>query len=223
MGYGHQRLGEDKLILTIMRHTGPKNRLARREGIDLGLKTVGSKSYSNLMKKINIIPGQHGTRRSRGLTDYGQQLREKQKIKRLYGLTERQMKNYFTKAVKSRGNTAEKLVQLLERRLDNVIYRLSFAPTRSSSRQLVGHGHITVNDKKVTIASFLVSVDDKIGFKNEKTTNIPYIKETLSKTDTIIPSWLEIKKDVARISVLPSATDFKDDVELQLVVEFYSR
>lgn len=206
-----------------MRHTGPKNRLARREGIDLGLKTVGSKSYSNLMKKINIIPGQHGTRRSRGLTDYGQQLREKQKIKRLYGLTERQMKNYFTAAMKSRGNTAEQLVQLLERRLDNTIYRLSFAPTRSSSRQLVGHGHITVNNKKVTIPSYLVSVGDQISFRNEKTTNIPYIKESITKTDTIVPSWLEVKKEGAKIKSLPTLPNFKDDVELQLVVEFYSR
>jgi len=112
-----------------MRYKGPKNKLARREKTDLSLKTAGSKSQSNLLKRINIIPGEQGTRRSRKLTDYGIQLREKQKLKRVYGLTEKQMKNYFIKASRVKGNTTEVMLEFLEKRLDNVLYRLCFSPT----------------------------------------------------------------------------------------------
>jgi small subunit ribosomal protein S4 len=114
-----------------MRYTGPKNRLSRREGIDLGLKTPGSKSQASLLRRLNIIPGQHGGARSRKKTDYGYQLREKQKMKRLYGITESKMSIYFATAKRITGNTADNLVQILERRLDNIVYRLGFAPTRA--------------------------------------------------------------------------------------------
>lgn len=207
-----------------MRYTGPKNRLARREGIDLGLKTPGSKSYSNLLRRLTITPGQHGALEGRKrLTDYGYQLREKQKMKRMYGITERQMKNYFKKASRYPGNTADYLVQLLERRLDNVVYRLGFAPTRSSARQLVSHGHIKVNDKKINIPSYLVKVNDIISFASEKSLNIPYIAQMLNKKDVIIPAWLERKGAMGKVISLPSGEEVRQLVNLQAVIEFYSR
>lgn len=206
-----------------MRYTGPKNKLARREGMDLSLKTPGSKSQSNLLKRINIIPGQHGASRRRKPTDYGVQLREKQKLKRIYSVTERQMKKYFDDAKSRPGNTADHLIQNLERRLDNVIYRIGFAPTRASARQLISHGHILVNDKKMNIASFQVKSGGVVSMKREKTAKIPYISTILEKKDFIIPSWLERKGTLGNIKELPRAEHFGDEINLQLVVEFYSR
>lgn len=215
---GRQNNEEDN-----MRYTGPKNRRARREGIDLEFKTPGSKSHSNLLRRLNIPPGQHGTSRFRKLTEYGTQLREKQKIRHLYGLTESQLKKYFQSASRSRGNTAEFLVHKLESRLDNVIYRLGLTPTRQAARQLVGHGHMTVNSKKVTIPSFQVSINDTIEFKKEKTTKIPYIDSMLKKKDAILPDWLEKKATKGKIVGLPGKDNFTSDVNLQSVIEFYSR
>src|SRR3989344_7228027 len=147
------------------RYTGPKNRLARREGIDLGLKTPGSKSHGQLMKRLKITPGAHGKKRKRKPSDYGIQLREKQKVKRLYGLLEKQFRKYFEKASSHPQNTGEVLLSLLERRLDNVIYRLNLAPTRTSARQFVTHGHIRINDKKVNIPSYMVDPGQVISYK----------------------------------------------------------
>lgn len=206
-----------------MRLTGPKNRIARREGIDLGMKTIGSKSHANLLKKISVVPGQHGPSRRPKMTDYGIQLREKQKMKRIYGLNERQMKNCFEKASKMTGNTAENLIQILERRLDNVIYKLGFAPTRPSARQLVSHGHVAVNGKKLSIASFVTSVGEQVSFNKDKSQKIPYIATNLDKKDTILPKWLERKAFVGKIISLPQREDASEEVNLQLVVEFYSR
>ncbi len=205
-----------------MRYTGPKNRLARREGVDLSLKTVGSKSHSNLLRRLNIVPGQHGASRRRKLTDYGIQLREKQKLKRIYGLTEKQMKNYFKKASKTLGNTSEILIQHIERRLDNVAYKLGFAPTRAAARQLVSHGHVLVNQKKVTIPSFEVRLGDVVNL-DEKATKIPYITQILEKKDFILAPWLEKQGTIGKMIHLSGQEYFKDDVNLQLVVEFYSR
>lgn len=205
-----------------MRYHGPKNKLARREGIDLGLKTTGSKSHSNLLRRINIIPGQHGMARARKTTDYGLQLRQKQKLKRTYGLTEQQMKNYFKKAASTLGNTAELLIQQLEHRLDNVVYRLGFAPTRASARQLVNHGHLKVNTKKVDIASFRVRIGDTVTL-NEKSSQIPYIQQLLEKKDQIIASWLAREGTSGKVVEKFNLEDFGDDINLQLVVEFYSR
>jgi len=205
-----------------MRYTGPKNRLARREGVDLSLKTVGSKSHSNLLRRLNIVPGQHGASRRRKLTDYGIQLREKQKLKRIYGLTEKQMKNYFKKASKTLGNTSEILIQHIERRLDNVAYKLGFAPTRAAARQLVSHGHVLVNQKKVTIPSFEVRLGDVVNL-DEKATKIPYITQILEKKDFILAPWLEKQGTNGKMIHLSGQEYFKDDVNLQLVVEFYSR
>jgi len=206
-----------------MRYTGPKNRLARREGIDLGLKTPGSKSYSNLTRKLNIIPGQQSDKYRKKLTDYGIQLREKQKLKRLYGITEKQMKKYFREANRKLGNTAEILIQMLEQRLDNVIYRLALAPTRSSARQLVTHGHIKVNQQRVNIPSYLVKIGDIISFSQDKTLKIPYINQILEKKDIIIPNWLARQGPAGKVLRVPKREDVKEDIDLQQVIEFYSR
>lgn len=207
-----------------MRYTGPKNRLARREGQDLGLKTPGTKAYSYLMRRINIPPGQHQQGAfKRKMGDYSSQLREKQKLKRIYGLTEKQLKNYFKKASAKKENTASFLFQLLERRLDNVVYLLGFAPTRGSARQLVAHGHIQVNNKKINIPSYLVKVKDTISFKKEKTTKIPYIEAILEKKDLIIPSWLKREGLTGQVIQLPKLEESQGVIDYQLVIEFYSR
>jgi small subunit ribosomal protein S4 len=206
-----------------MRTNGPKNRIARREGMDLNFKTAGSKAHSNLLKRLNIIPGEHGTARQKKLTDYGVQLREKQKLKRIYSITERQMSNYFDTAVKTLGNTGELFQSLLERRLDNVVYRLGFAPTRAAARQLVNHGHFTVNGKKVSIPSYRVKIKDIITFENDKTTKIPYIEANLAKKDIELPIWLQKKATTGKIVSMPDKESFIGDINLQLVVEFYSR
>lgn len=206
-----------------MRYNGPKNRIARREGLDLNFKTAGSKSQSNLLKKLNIIPGEHGKARQRKLTDYGIQLREKQKIKRIYGITERKMSNYFEEASRTQGNTAEFLSILLERRLDNAIYRLGFAPTRAAARQLVNHGHFKINNKKVSIPSYQVKIKDVIEFKREKTAKIPYVEAQLERKDITIPAWFERKATIAKVIALPQKEDAPVDINLQQVVEFYSR
>ncbi len=206
-----------------MRYTGPKNKIARREAFDLGFKTLGSKSHASLLKKLNITPGQHGASRKGKPTDYSIQLREKQKIKRMYGVNERQMKNNFEKASKATGNTASNLISFLERRLDNVVYRLGFAPTRFSARQLVGHGHMSVNGKKVTIPSYLLGVNDVVTFHKETSTKIPYIAEMLAKKDVIIPNWVEKKATIGKVISNPQVEDISLEVNLQLVVEFYSR
>lgn len=205
-----------------MRYIGPKNRLARREGVDLGLKTVGSKSHSNLLRRLNIKPGEHALRRTRKPTDFGIQLREKQKLRRIYGITEKQLRNYFKKAARSKGNTAEILMGILERRLDNVIFRLGMAPTRTSARQLVNHGHFSLNKKKVTIPSFLVSEGDVIEAR-KKTAEIPYVAAVMEKKDIVPPSWLSRSGSAGKV-IAPSQEDtIEQIVNLQSVIEFYSR
>lgn len=206
-----------------MRYTGPRNKLARREGVDLELKTPGSKAHGNLLRRLNIIPGQHGAGRARKKTDYGYQLREKQKLRRIYSISERQMKRYFEAANSKKGNTADYLIQNLERRLDNVIYRLSFAPTRAAARQLVGHGHVTVNKKKVTIPSYQVKIGDEVTFRRDKTIKIPYIEELLQKKDAIQPEWLQREGTVGKVAAVPLSNLFAEIVNLQSVIEFYSR
>lgn len=205
-----------------MRYTGPKNRLARREKTDLSLKTVGSKAQANLLRRLNLPPGQHALSRQRKLTDFGVQLREKQKLKRIYGLTEKQMKNYFNKAKKSLGNTSEQLIQLLECRLDNCIYKLGLAPTRASARQLVTHGHARINGKKVSIPSFQVGLGDIVSIKT-KTQKIPYVLQSMEKKDIVLPEWLKREGTSGKISAMPLLTHFTDEVNTQLVIEFYSR
>jgi len=206
-----------------MRYTGPKNRIARREGMDLGLKTVGSKSQTRLLNKLNVPPGQHGAKKRRKISERGIQLREKQKLRYMFGLSEKQLKNYFKKASVKKGNTAMYLSQFLEKRLDNIVYRLGLAPTRAAARQLVTHGHVGVNDKRTSIPSYQVKVGDKISFLNNKTLKIPYIEKILSNKDMIIPTWLEKKAVVGRLVSEPTSEEISKQVNLRLIIEFYSR
>jgi small subunit ribosomal protein S4 len=204
------------------RFTGSKNKLARREGEDLGLKTAGSKAHTSLLRRLKIQPGQHGQKRGRKPTDYGKQLREKQKVKRMYGIMEHQFKRYYQEAAKTKGVTGEALLSYLERRLDNVIYRLGFAPTRASARQLVRHGHVLVSDKRVDIPSYKVAIGDVISLK-QKSTKIPTIVKMLSEKTHVVPSWLQKKAIAGKITSLPKREDISEGIEEQLIVEFYSR
>lgn len=204
------------------RYTGPKNRLARREGLDLGLKTVGSKSHASLLRRLTIPPGQHGPKGRRKISEYGEQLREKQKVKHLYGIMERQFRRYFSMAKKWKGNTGDKLIEFLERRLDNVLYRLNLAPTRAGARQFVSHGHVLVDGKRVGIPSYQVRVDQVITFTS-KGFEIPAIKKSLEVTDVNIPAWLARLGPVGKVARLPVRSDVAEDISEQLIVEYYSR
>lgn len=207
-----------------MRYTGPKNRIARREGMDLGFKTLGSKSHANLLKKINIGPGQHGGKNSRRKTsERGRQLREKQKLRFYFGLSERQLANYFSKAIRTKGNTADLLVQLLERRLDNVVYRLGFAPTRASARQLVNHNHVSVNGKKVNVASYHVKENDEITFASENTLKVPAVETSMTRVDYIMPTWLDRNGSVGKVTLEPTVDEVGKQINMRLVIEFYSK
>ncbi len=204
------------------RYTGPKNRLARREGMDLGYKTIGSKSHAGLLKRLGVMPGQHGVKGHRKLSDYGVQLREKQKVKRLYGALERQFRKTFALAMKWKGNTGEKLLQFMERRLDNTVYRMGFSPTRGLARQLVSHGHVLVDGKKVNIPSFLVEKDMVISL-GTKGLEIPAVKKMLDDKSFHTPEWIERKGPVGKVVRLPERTDIGEDINEQLIVEHYSR
>ncbi len=206
-----------------MRYTGPKNKIARREGADLGLKTPGSKSHASLLRKINILPGQHGTRGKRKPSERAKQLREKQKLRKIFGLTERQLKKYFNQAKKVKGNTGLFLSQLLEKRLDNVVYRLGFAPTRPSARQLVNHKHVKIDNKILSIPSYQVSIDENISLADEKTENIPYIEASLNNKSIVVPDWLDRKEKKGKLIKSPSSDDVEKQVNLRSVIEFYSR
>lgn len=206
-----------------MRYTGSKNKVARREGMDMGMKTPGSKAQASLLRKLTILPGQHGTARRRKTSERGRQLREKQKIKFMFGVSEKQLANYFSKAIRQTGNTGELLVKILEARLDNVVYRLGFAPTRAAARQLVNHGHIQVNGKRLSVASYQTSVEDTITFHSEKSTKIPAIASMLEKKDLILPAWLDVKGPVGKIIAEPISEDVSNQINMRLVIEFYSK
>jgi len=206
-----------------MRYTGPKNKAARREGVDLGLKTLGSKSHGNLLKKINILPGQHGTRFRRKISEHARQLREKQKLRYSFGITEGQLKSYFAKASKKEGNTADNMVQLIEKRLDNVVYRLGFAPTRASARQLVTHGHVLVNGNKLTIPSYIVNVNEKIELNSKKVAKIAYLSTFQQQQNVIIPSWFKLEKNTGVLEKNPDNGIIDQQINMRLVIEFYSR
>ncbi|OGG09336.1 30S ribosomal protein S4 [Candidatus Gottesmanbacteria bacterium RBG_16_43_7] len=204
------------------RYKGPKNRLSRREGMDLGGKTIGSKSHAMLLKRLNVPPGSHGQRGRRKISDYGVQLREKQKVKRMYGMLERQFRRFFEIAKKWKGNTGDKFLQFLERRLDNTLYRLSLAPTRAFARQLVSHGHVMVNSKRITIASYLVNENDVLELK-PKAMDIPAVKKLLEDKSITPPEWLIRKGPTGKVIRIPQRTDIKEDINEQLIIEFYSR
>lgn len=203
-------------------YTGPKNRLARREGIDLGYKTPGTKAHAMLLKRLSITPGIHGAKKKRKTSDFGFQLREKQKVKRLYGVMERQFRKTFAAAKKWKGNTGEKLLEFLERRLDNIVYRMGFSPTRSLARQLVSHRHVLVDGKIVNIPSFRADKDMVITL-GTKGMEIPAVKKQMDDTSFRAPVWLERKGPAGKIVRLPERTDIVEDINEKLIVEHYSR
>jgi small subunit ribosomal protein S4 len=197
------------------RYTGPKDRLSRREGFDLFGK--GAK-----LTRLAVPPGVHGPKGLRTSSQYGRQLREKQKVKRLYGILEKQFRNYVTEALKSRGNTGERLIQLLESRLDNAVYRLGFAPTRPASRQLVTHRHVLVNGKKVNVPSYRVRPGETISL-TAKGLAVPSTKSMFEIKEYKLPNWLERKAAVGKIVTEPKAEDIVEPISVQDIVEFYSR
>ncbi len=206
-----------------MRYTGPKNRISRRENMDLGLKTPGSKSQANLLKKISVLPGQHGTQSRRKVSEHAQQLREKQKMRFMYGVTEKQMKNYFAKAKARTGNTGLYLTRFLEKRLDTVVHRLGFAPTRASARQLITHKHISVNDQVLNVPSHQLRIGDVVKITRDSSAKIPAIATALEKKDLIISEWLERQGTAGSLKAEPNMDSIAQQINIRLVVEFYSR
>ena len=205
------------------RHTGPKYKLSRRERQDLFGSPKSLMGKSPLEKK-NYPPGEHGQSRRQKISEYGVQLREKQKIKRIYGLFEKQFRNLFEKASRQKGITGENLVKLLERRLDNVVYRLGFAPTRISARQLVGHRHVMVNDKIVNVPSFVISAGDIVRIR-EKSKKMDAIHNSLKKVRDNQFSWLTIDKATlsGTFVQVPERAEIPLNANEQLVVELYSK
>ena len=206
------------------RYTGSLCRLCRRESMKMFLK--GTRCYTEkcAFERRKYPPGQHG-HNSGKLSDYGLQLREKQKVKRIYGVMERQFKNYFEKATKMKGVTGENLLKLLERRLDNVIYRMGFAMNRRQARQLVRHGYFTVNGKKVDIPSYLVRPGDIIEIV-QPGKELEIIKESLALAEQRgFPVWLEVNAEEmkGKFVRLPEREEMQLPVQEQLIVEFYSK
>jgi len=206
------------------RYTGPKFKLDRREGANLFLKGKRSMSPKHpIERKGAVPPGQHGQRSTyRKTSSFGLQLREKQKVKRTYGVLERQFKRYFENAAKEKGNTGVALMQLLETRLDNVVYRLGFAPSRAAARQLTNHGHVLVDNKKVDIPSFNVEIGEIISLSNNAQ-KMPMIAEALKLKGDIIPDWLKREGLVGKVFGMPSSEELESLAEMQLIVEYYSR
>jgi small subunit ribosomal protein S4 len=200
------------------RYNGPKQRLQRRIGEDLGLKTNSLKTA----RRLSIKPGQHGAKRRRKPSDYSIQLKEKQKIKYMYGILERQLRKLFEKASTNPTATGVALLVLLERRLDNAVYRLGFAPTRAAARQLVSHNHVLVNKKKMNIPSYQVKVGDMIELKS-KARNIPAIKDIMEDESVRVPKWLDKKGYIGKIKSLPERENIDQHINEQLIVEFFNR
>ncbi|HUQ04093.1 MAG TPA: 30S ribosomal protein S4 [Kofleriaceae bacterium] len=207
------------------RYTGPVCRLCRREDMKLFLK--GERCYTDKCgyERRSYPPGQHGQSRRKKRSDYGEQLREKQKVKRLYGIAERQFRGYFFKATRMKGVAGENLIQLLERRLDNVVYRMGFASDHAEARQLVRHGHFSVNGKKVNIPSYLVRPRDVVQVR-EASKTIARIGEALAAVDRRgVPQWIELDKDGMRggIKQMPAREDVTLPIREQLIIELYSK
>ena len=204
------------------RYTGPKDRLSRREGINLMLK--GARSESGKVERRMFPPGMHNWRRKRG-SDYGLRLREKQKVKRYYSVREKQFVNYFRKAEREKGNTGAALLRLLERRLDNVVYKLGLAPSRAGARQMVVHGHVHVNGRRMNVPSYAANVGDKISLKaSERSQNlarrnlvdigVPHVQNCLK---------LDMPTLTGEVVAMPTRDDVMIPVEEHLIVEFCSQ
>lgn len=207
------------------RYIGPKFKLERREGLNLFLKGKRSRSGKHPIDKRGAVPpGQLAKKNTRRkVSEYGLQLREKQKTKRIYGLLEKQFKKYFKEATRRKGATGETLMQILERRLDNTVYRLGIAMSRNQARQLVSHNHVMVNGRKVDVPSFLVKSGDIITLST-KANDFLLVKEALDfNKDAQLPGWLSRKGTTGKIEALPAREQIKEPVEEQLIVEFYSR
>ncbi len=204
------------------RYIGPTCKLARRAGTDLLLKSRGRSLDTK--SKLDTPPGQHGARKQR-LSDYALQLREKQKLKQMYGLLERQFRNYYQKATRTKGATGLNLLRFLERRLDNVVYRMGFSATRAEARQLVSHKAILVNGKSVNIPSYSVQVGDVIQVR-EKSRNQTRITQALSVAAQIgLPEWVEVDEKALKgvFKALPERDQIVQDINENLVVELYSK
>lgn len=204
------------------RYLGPKLKLSRREGTDLFLKS-GVRAIDTKCK-IDNAPGVHGARRGR-LSEYGVQLREKQKVRRMYGVLEKQFHNYYKEAARLKGNTGENLLQLLEGRLDNVVYRMGFGATRAEARQLVSHKAILVNGKVVNVPSFKVAANDVVSIR-EKAKQQSRIKAALEVAEQREkPTWIEVdgSKMEATFKRMPERSDLSADINEQLIVELYSK
>ena len=204
------------------RYTGPVCKICRREGMKLFEK--GEKCYTEKcgVEKRNYPPGVHVETR-RKVTEYGIRLREKQKVKRMYGLSENQFKRWFAMAEKAKGVTGTNLLVFLERRLDNMVYRLGLAVSRKEARQLVSHTHVTVNGKTVDIPSYLVKEGDEIAIRHK---DLPSVKDALeSVVRRGLPSWLELEKEAmkGKVKLLPTREDISIPIKEQLIVEYYSR
>ena len=205
------------------RYTGPKAKLSRREGTDLFLKSARRSLDSKC--KLDVKPGQHGMRSGARLSHYGNQLREKQKVKRMYGVLERQFRRYFAEAERRKGNTGDNLMQLLETRLDNVAYRMGFGSTRAESRQLVNHQALTVNGTVVDIPSYLVKPNDVVAIR-EKAKKQARIMEALSLAEQVgMADWVSVdtKKMEGQFKRVPDRSEFANDINESLIIELYSR
>ena len=204
------------------RYTGPSCKLCRREGTKLYLKGERCMSDKCAFNRRTSAPGQHGAAKKK-LTEYGMQLREKQKAKRYYGVLEKQFKNYYVKADNQDGIAGENLLRLLERRLDNVVFRMGLAASHKEARQLVLHGHFTLNGHKANIPSILVKVGDVIATKETDSTKIKGLVEAMG--DHIAPKWLDIDKNagVAKVIAMPERDDIDFEFNEQLIIELYSK
>ena len=200
------------------RYTGPRTRLSRRFGIPL----FGPDKY---LERRNYGPGVHGPKSRRKHTDYGLGLIEKQKLRYFYGLMERQFRGVYERALKRRGVTGEQMLQILETRLDNVVYHLGFAITRAAARQMVSHGHVKVNGRKVNVPSYALKVNDVIEVRESSTSRQLATKNLELSTSKVVPDWLALNKDAFKGSVsrIPTREDIKPIANEQAVVEFYSR
>lgn len=200
------------------RYTGPRVRISRRFGVPI----FGASKY---LERRNYGPGVHGPKKRRKTTEYGQGLIEKQKLKYYYGLLERQFRGVYHKALRKRGVTGETMLQILETRLDNVVYQLGFSNTRAGARQMVNHGHIKVNGRKVAIASYALKVNDVIEVKNNNVARQMATKSMESSTSRAVPDWLSLNKDAFKGVVMrvPTRDEIQPVANEQAVVEFYSR
>lgn len=198
------------------RYTGPKRRLSRREGMPLF-----GKDEKYLERKGAMAPGQRGVRRTKRLSEYGLQLREKQKAKRLFGIMEKQFKNYYSLSSLKKGETGLQLLRFLETRVDNVVFKLNFAKSRMQARQMVTHGHVLLDGKKANIPSIQVKPNQIVAIESKLMDNI-HIKKNLAEDQTL-PAWLERKANAGKVLRWPEREEMERSVNEQLIVEYYSR